>query len=129
MPAPAAPPATAPVKADSASEDVAKAIAAWASAWSRKDVKSYLASYASNFSTPKGMPRKAWEAERDDRIAGKPGKISVTYDEPQISINGDKATAKFRQHYKASGISSSATTSLTLIRSGNKWLIKEENSR
>lgn len=129
MPAPAATPATAPVKADSASEDVAKAIAAWASAWSRKDVKSYLAAYASNFSTPKGMPRKAWEAERDDRIAGKPGKISVTYDEPQISINGDKATAKFRQHYKASGISSSTTKTLSLVRSGNKWLIKEENSR
>lgn len=129
MPAPAATPATAPVKADSASEDVAKAIAAWASAWSRKDVKSYLAAYASNFSTPKGMLRKAWEAERDDRIAGKPGKISVTYDEPQISINGDQATAKFRQHYKASGISSSTTKILSLIRSGNKWLIKEENSR
>ena len=128
-PTPAATPVTAPVKADSSSEDVAKAIAAWASAWSRKDVKSYLAAYASNFSTPKGMPRKAWEEERNDRIAGKSGKISVTYDEPQITINGDKATAKFRQHYKASGISSSATKSLTLIRSGNKWLIKEENSR
>ena len=128
-PAPAATTATAPVKIDSASEDVAKAIAAWASAWSRKDVKSYLAAYASNFNTPKGMPRKAWEEERDDRIAGKPGKISVTYDEPLISINGDKATAKFRQHYKASGLSSSTTKTLSLVRSGNKWLIKEENSR
>jgi len=122
-------PTPAPAKADGASEDVAKVIAAWANAWSRKDVKSYLAAYASDFNTPKGMPRKAWEAEREDRIAGKPGKISVTYDEPQISINGDTATAKFRQLYKAPGLTSSTTKTLVLVRSGSKWLIKEENSR
>ena len=116
-------------KANSASDDVAKAIAAWANAWTRKDMKAYLAAYATDFNTPKGMPRKAWEAEREDRIAGKPGKISVTYDEPQISINGDKATAKFRQHYKAPGLTSSSSKTLVLVRSGNKWLIKEENSR
>lgn len=122
-------PTPAPAKADGASEDVAKVIAAWANAWSRKDVKSYLATYASDFNTPKGMPRKAWEAEREDRIAGKAGKISVTYDEPQISINGDTATAKFRQLYKAPGLTSSTNKTLVLVRSGSKWLIKEEISR
>lgn len=126
-PTPVATPA--PAKADGASEDVAKAIAAWASAWSRKDIKSYFAAYASDFDTPKDMPRKAWEAERESRIAGKRGTISVTYDEPQITINGDKATVKFRQHYKAPGLSSSTTKTMILVRSGSKWLIKEENSR
>lgn len=127
-PAPTAP-TPAPAKSDAASEDIAKAISAWASAWSRKDMKAYLAAYAADFNTPKGISRKAWEAEREDRIAGKPGKISVTVDEPQIAINGDKATAKFRQHYKAPGLSSSTTKQLVLVRSGNKWLIKEENAR
>ncbi|MBI2276206.1 MAG: tetratricopeptide repeat protein [Dechloromonas sp.] len=127
-PAPTAP-TPAPAKSDAASEDVAKAVTAWASAWSRKDMKAYLAAYAADFNTPKGISRKAWEAEREDRIAGKPGKISVTIDEPQIAINGDKATAKFRQHYKAPGLSSSTTKTLVLVRSGNKWLIKEENAR
>lgn len=122
-------PMPAPTKANGASEDVAKAIAAWAGAWSRKDVKSYLAAYASDFNTPKGMPRKAWEDERQDRIAGKPGKISVTYDEPVITVNGDKAVVKFRQHYKAPGLSSSTNKTLILVRAGSKWLIKEENSR
>ena len=128
-PVPSAAPTPATVKADGASEDISKSIAAWANAWSRKDVKSYLAAYASDFNTPKGVSRKVWEEEREDRITSKPGKISVTYDEPQITINGDKATAKFRQHYKAPGLSSSTTKTLTLVRAGNRWLIKEENSR
>ncbi|RIX46916.1 MAG: tetratricopeptide repeat protein [Rhodocyclales bacterium GT-UBC] len=128
-PTPASAPAAAPAASQAGQEEVAKAIAAWANAWSRKDVKGYLASYASDFNTPKGMARKAWEAEREDRIAGKPGKISVNYDEPQISVNGDRATAKFRQHYKAPGLTSSTTKTLVFVRSGSKWLIKEENSR
>jgi tetratricopeptide (TPR) repeat protein len=118
-----------PAASSAGQDDVAKAIAAWANAWSRKDVRGYLAAYASDFNTPKGMARKAWEAEREDRIASKPGKISVSYDEPQISVNGDKATAKFRQHYKAPGLTSSTTKTLVFVRSGSKWLIKEENSR
>ena len=108
---------------------MAKAVAAWASAWSRKDMKAYLGAYASDFDTPKGMSRKAWEQEREQRIAGKGGKISVSVDNPQITINGDKATAKFRQHYKATGLSSSTSKTLILVRSGSKWLIREENAR
>lgn len=129
-PTPVAAPAPAPAaKNDTAQEDVAKAISNWANAWSRKDMKGYLGAYAADFNTPKGMARKAWEAEREDRIAGKPGKISVNIDEPTITINGDKATAKFRQHYKAGSLDSSTTKTLVLVRSGSKWLIKEENTR
>lgn len=130
-PAPVA--ATAPAAAKPAaaagSDDVVKAVNAWADAWSRKDMKAYLGAYASDFDTPKGMSRKAWEQEREQRIAGKGGKISVSVDAPQVNINGDKATAKFRQHYKATGLSSSTTKTLVLVRSGSKWLIKEENAR
>ena len=139
-PAPAATPAPAPAPvaaapapskpaASAASDDVAKAINAWADAWSRKDMRAYLGAYASDFDTPKGMSRKAWEQEREQRIAGKGGKISVAVDNPQITINGDKATVKFRQHYKATGLSSSTTKTLVLVRSGSRWLIKEENAR
>jgi ketosteroid isomerase-like protein len=118
-----------PVVTDAGNTEITKTISAWANAWSRKDVKAYLASYSSDFNTPKGMARKDWEAEREARIVGKSGSISVTFDEPQISINGDKATAKFRQHYKTPGLSTSSTKSLVFVRTGNKWLIKEENSR
>jgi tetratricopeptide (TPR) repeat protein len=123
------PEARAAAPSDTAADDVAKAIANWANAWSRKDVKAYLAQYASDFKTPKGTSRKNWEDQREERIAGKPGKISVTYDAPEISINGDRATAKFRQHYKSAGLSGSTSKTLVFVRSGNRWLIQEENAR
>ena len=130
-PVSAAAPAPAPTqaKASAGDDDVVKAISAWADAWSRKDMKAYLGAYARDFDTPKGASRKAWEQEREQRIAGKGGKISVSFDTPTISINGDKATAKFRQHYKATGLSSSTTKTLVFVRNGGKWLIKEENAR
>lgn len=122
-------PASAPDKAVTGSDDVVKAMNAWADAWSRKDMRAYLGAYAHEFNTPKGISRKAWEQEREQRIAGKGGKISVSFDTPQVTINGDKATAKFRQHYKATGLSSSTTKTLVFVRAGSKWLIKEENAR
>lgn len=127
--APAPAPAVAAKPVDTANEDVAKALANWASAWSRKDMRAYLGAYASDFNTPKGSSRKEWEAEREQRIAGKGGKISVSYDAPSINIDGDRAVAKFRQHYSAPGLSTSTTKTLVFVRSGGKWLIKEENSR
>ena len=129
-PAPvAAAPAPSKPAASAASDDVAKAINAWADAWSRKDMRAYLGAYASDFDTPKGMSRKAWEQEREQRIAGKGGKISVSYDAPAITVDGDRAVVKFRQHYSAPGLSTSTTKTLVFVRSGGKWLIKEENSR
>ena len=128
--APAPTPAPAAAKpADTANEDVTKALANWAGAWSRKDMRAYLGAYASDFNTPKGISRKEWEAEREQRIAGKGGKISVSYDAPAITVDGDRAVVKFRQHYSAPGLSTSTTKTLVFVRSGGKWLIKEENSR
>ena len=128
-PPPAVAPSPAPAKASANSDDVVKAMNAWADAWSRKDMRGYLGAYARDFDTPKGMSRKAWEEEREQRIAGKGGKISVSFDTPQVSINGDKATAKFRQHYAAPGLSTSTSKTLVFVRAGSKWLIKEENAR
>jgi tetratricopeptide (TPR) repeat protein len=122
-------PAAAPAISGSSSDEVVKAMNAWADAWSRKDMRGYLGTYANDFDTPKGMSRKSWEQEREQRIAGKSGKISVSFDTPQITVNGDKATAKFRQHYKATGLSSTTTKTLVFVKAGSKWLIKEENAR
>ena len=106
--------------------EIAKFVESWASAWSRKDVKAYLSFYAKDFQTPRGMPRKDWEAERRQRIE-KPGKLQVAVDDIKVTVAGDTATARFRQHYTSPSLKSSTGKTLVFIRSGNnKWLIQQE---
>ena len=113
-----------PVGAGSES-DITKALQGWAGAWSRKEVKSYLSYYASDFQVPNGMARKAWEAERTQRI-DKPGKLQVSVDDIKVSVTGDKATVKFRQHYTSATLKSSTNKTVVFVKSGNKWLIQQE---
>lgn len=108
-----------------AESDVTKALQGWANAWSRKDVKAYLAFYASDFRTPNGMARKAWETERTQRI-DKPGKLQVAVDNVKVSLDGDTATVRFRQHYTSATLKSSATKTVVFVKSGNRWLIQQE---
>ncbi|MBK5913421.1 tetratricopeptide repeat protein [Rhodocyclus purpureus] len=105
--------------------DIERALRNWAAAWSRKDVRAYLASYAPDFQTPRGVSRKAWEAERTQRI-DKPGKIEVMVEDVRISLNGDKATVRFRQSYKSATMKSSTGKTLVFVRSGGAWLIQQE---
>jgi tetratricopeptide (TPR) repeat protein len=119
----------APVAATSGGEEeIHRTISAWAEAWSRKDVKTYLSFYAKSFAVPDRLSRRDWEKQRENRI-DKPGSIRVTFDTPQVQISGDTAKVKFRQHYDSKGFNSDSTKTMVLVKSGNKWLIQEENSR
>ena len=108
-----------------ASKDVQAAVLAWADAWSDRNVQRYLAAYGKDFDTPGAMRRSEWEAERRQRITGK-AKISVKLENLSISTNGNKATAKFRQGYKADGIAKFSRKTLELVKSGERWLIVKE---
>ncbi len=114
-----------PVAASGEADIVSKALQGWASAWSNKDVKAYLAYYASDFQTPNGMARKSWEAERTQRI-DKPGKLQVSVDDIKVSIAGDKATVRFRQHYTSATLKTSASKTVVFVKSGGRWLIQQE---
>ena len=121
-----APEKTAAKAADSNAEaDISRALQGWAAAWARKDVKAYLAFYAGDFQTPGGMSRKEWEAERTQRI-DKPGKLQVAVEDIKVTLNGDKATVRFRQHYRSSSLKSSTSKTVVFVRSGAKWLIQQE---
>ncbi len=107
-------------------DEITKVVESWANAWSRKDVKTYLSFYAKDFQTPRGMPRKDWEAERRKRI-DKPGKMEVVVEDIKVTVSGDTATVRFRQNYTSSSLKSSTGKTLVFIRSGsNKWLIQQE---
>lgn len=122
-------PATATAPADPATADIRRAIADWAAAWSRKDMAAYFAAYSQGFKPGGGISRKAWEKEREQRIAGRSGRISVSFDTPTITVNGDQATARFRQHYKGPGLETSSTKTLVFESRNGRWLIKEEKAR
>lgn len=121
-------PAPKPIPNDQVERDgVLDAVRDWARAWSDQDIKDYLAAYGSDFQVPNGQSRKAWENERRARIVGK-GRISVKIEAPQVAVNGNAATVKFRQIYKSDRLSANTRKTLVLTRQGGKWKIKQENT-
>jgi tetratricopeptide (TPR) repeat protein len=123
----AKPPSPTSASSASASSDVQVAIKNWATAWAAKDMKTYLGSYGKEFVPPSGLSRSAWEEERKQRISSK-SHISVKIDNLAISINDNKAVAKFHQDYKASGLAVSSRKVLELVRSGARWQIVREST-
>ena len=106
-------------------KEVEAAVGKWATAWSARDVKSYLAAYGKDFDPPGSMGRKAWEEERTQRILGKSA-ISVKVDKLVVSVNGNHASAKFRQDYKAGGLAVSSHKTLDFAKVGDHWHIVKE---
>ena len=108
-------------------EQILSTVNGWAKAWSARDVKGYLNAYASDFDLPAGQSRKAWSEERRARIEDK-GRISVKIESPQISINGNSATVRFRQIYDSDRTKANSRKTLVMVKQSGKWHIKQERS-
>lgn len=115
----------APAAANDDNARIAAAIESWARAWSRKDVKAYLASYAPEFDPPGSMSRAAWEKQRTERIEA-PKSIEVDVKVQSVQVAGNEATAVIRQAYRSDTLKSTNTKTLRLVKSGDRWLIKQE---
>jgi ketosteroid isomerase-like protein len=126
-PPPAAAPAPAAPAAGNSNREAEAAVKAWANAWAAKDMKNYLASYGKEFVPPSSMSRSQWEAERKQRIGSK-NNISIKLENLVVTAEGSKATAKFRQDYKASGLSVSSRKTLDLVKTGDRWQIVREST-
>jgi len=127
-PTPAPPVAAVKPNAPAGGDAKAQAIAAvesWAKAWSAKDVKGYLGAYAPEFEVPGGASRAAWEKERADRIQ-KPKTIEVSVKVLSAQASDNEATVVVRQSYRSDTLKSNNTKTLKLVRSGERWLIKQE---
>lgn len=103
------------------------AVHAWAKAWAARDVKAYLAAYGKEFNPPGSQSRSAWEEERRQRISSK-SKISLKLENLTVSTAGNKAVVKFRQDYKASGLSVSSRKTLDMVKNGDRWQIVKETT-
>jgi hypothetical protein len=85
----------------------------------------YLGSYGKAFTPPANQARAAWEEERRARIVGK-SSIVVGVDNLVVTVNGDKAVAKFKQSYKADALAVSSRKTLDLVKVGDRWVIVRE---
>ena len=123
--APAPAPASKPVDTAAANQEVEAMIKEWAAAWSSKDVKGYLGAYGKEFNPPGAQSRGVWEADRRTKITSK-SKIDVKIQNLAVSVNGDKATARFRQDYRAGALAVSSRKTLELAKKGERWHIVKE---
>ncbi len=107
---------------------VAKALDAWANAWRSKNMSAYLASYAPKFK-PEGMSKKAWEAQRKQRVGANPGEITLILDKVDIVADGKKATVTFAQHYATAKYSDDVVKVLSFENVKDQWLIVKETAK
>lgn len=125
----AAAPAPAPAASGGPAEtrDVEATVRAWAAAWAAKDMGAYLGAYGPDFDPPGNQPRKAWEEERRARIVGKKS-ISVKLHDLNVSVNGTRATARFKQDYDADSLSVTSRKTLDLVKVNDRWVIVREST-
>ena len=126
-PAASAPPEKTIPAASAESPEITAAVQAWAKAWAGKDMNAYFAAYSSQFKPADGKTRKAWEMDRQERILSK-SSISVQVSDVEAQINGNKATASFRQAYRAGSLASNSRKTLEMTRENGKWLITREST-
>ena len=125
--APAPAPAKAPDSDSGAEKAVTAAIQAWADAWAAKNMKAYLAAYGKDFTPPGRQTRAAWEKEREARIVSKK-RISVKLSDLQVTVDGNKATARFHQAYSADALNVSSRKTLDLVQHQGRWTIVREST-
>ena len=114
-----------PVVTNNSVKEAESAVRDWAKAWATQDMSAYLGSYGKEFDPPGKQSRSAWEQERRNRIVGK-ASISVKLENLNVTVNGNKAVAKFRQDYRAGALSVSSRKTLDLLKAGDHWLIIKE---
>jgi tetratricopeptide (TPR) repeat protein len=130
--APAAPTAAAVTPTTAAAnpegtQEVIAAVQAWAKAWASKDTASYFNAYSDKFTASSKQSRKAWEAERTDRIVSKRA-ITVDVSDFEVKATDGKASVSFRQNYKAGTLVANSRKTLEMQRQNSRWLIVRESS-
>jgi len=108
--------------------EINQAVATWAQAWRSKDIKSYLAAYAPDF-VPEGLPsKKAWEAQRKQRLSAGQGAITLVVNNVQIQRDGSTASVQFEQKYAAKTYKDELAKTFEMRYEPNqkRWLITRE---
>lgn len=108
-----------------AAASVQAALDAWSAAWSARNVEGYLSHYSRNFKPSDGNTLERWKEQRKERV-GKPESISVTLSDIRITVDGTRASARFRQDYQSESFKVVDRKYLGLAKEGTQWKIVEE---
>lgn len=113
-------------ESDQTKTDISLAIASWLDAWSNKDPEHYLGAYSESYvPEKKGESRNEWlEAKKKRLLALK--EVSVTHAGLNIKVEGDRATVKFIQDYRAGKSHSSTDKVLLMVKEDGQWRILKE---
>lgn len=121
------PAASAPAKDEKAfapEEAVHLVVARWVGGWQSGDLAAYRACYAADF-TSKGMDLAAWVAHKTD-LARRSKNIRIRIDRLQITVDGDRAEARFIQDYSSSLLKDTGEKRLVFKRIDGAWKITQE---
>ena len=112
--------------------EVMSHVNAWVSAWENKQVKKYLAFYANDFHpAKKGQSRAKWADERKNDIEDSKN-IQISISRASVAFNDQThATVKFQQSLKFGKMKKPKLShkTLSMVKSGGKWMILEEKSK
>lgn len=114
------------------SNEVMTSVNAWVSAWENKQTKKYVAFYAHDFQpSQKGLTRAKWAEQRKNDIEDSKN-IQISISRANVTFKDDNhATVKFQQSLKFGKMRKAKLSrkTLTMVKSGNKWLILEEKAK
>jgi hypothetical protein len=101
-------------------------VESWRRAWERKRLNEYIDHYHPAF-TNKGRNLSQWKAYKG-QLNKRNRKISVKVSRVRIKIDGGKARAYFRQHYRSDTFKSSSYKILEFRKKNGAWKIYREKS-
>jgi outer membrane protein assembly factor BamE len=110
-------------------EAVVQAVNDWAEAWRTKNASQYLGFYADKFKPEGALSKKAWVAQRKQRLSGKQGDISLALEDVQVQVQDKQAMVQFFQKYQSKVFSDQVTKQLNLEfdEKSKRWLIVKES--
>ena len=80
-------------------DDVTSQVNEWAATWRTKDSAAHLKFYADKFTPEAPSDKTAWVKQRKQTLATS-GQLALKLDALQVTCDGNKATAKFKQDLK-----------------------------
>ena len=104
---------------------VARRVLNWASSWARQDLDLYLSHYSPDFLPAQGLTMDDLKIQMEDRILNSEF-IVFRLSNLDIYIDGDNASAHFRQDYKSNLYAWSGTKTLKLSQIAGEWYIIQE---